>query len=92
MHQNWLPRLKEEIREKAARSYKAATVVVSDRLCARWPLHACTTMFFLIPKNIASQRRISLQHTLIRWCEWLGVLEVSECQERHRGGWDTIDG
>ena len=43
-------------------------------------------------ENTASQRFVSLLHTLIRWWSWLGALVVSKCQERHRGGWDTVDG
>ena len=33
------------------------------------PQQECTTMFFLIPKNVASQRPIALVPTLIRWWE-----------------------
>ena len=33
----------------------------------RWPQQACTTMFFLIPKNVTSERPIALMTTLIRW-------------------------
>ena len=43
----------------------------------RWPQQACTTMFFLIPKNVTSERPIALLATLIRWWEWLPPLEVS---------------
>ena len=32
----------------------------------KWPQQACTTMFFLIPKNITSERPIALMPTLIR--------------------------
>ena len=35
----------------------------------KWPQQECTTMFFLIPKNVASQRPIALMPTLIRWWE-----------------------
>ena len=37
-----------------------------------WAKHwqcACTTMFFLIPKNVTSERPIALKPTLIRWWE-----------------------
>ena len=30
--------------------------------------------------------------TLIRWWEWLRAFEVTTWQERHRVGWDAIDG
>ena len=35
----------------------------------KWPQQACTTMFFLIPKNVTSERPIALKPTLIRWWE-----------------------
>ena len=31
------------------------------------PQQACTTMFFLIPKNVTSERPIALMPTFIRW-------------------------
>ena len=36
-----------------------------------WPQEACTTMFFLIPKNVTSERPIALMPTLTRWREAL---------------------
>ena len=33
----------------------------------KWPQQACTTMFFLTPKNLTSERPIALMQTLIRW-------------------------
>ena len=30
----------------------------------KWPQQACTTMFFLIPKNVTSERPIALMPTL----------------------------
>ena len=54
----------------------------------KWPQQACTTMFFLIPKNATSERPIALMPTLIRWCEALRVLEVA----KYRLGWDATDG
>ena len=42
----------------------------------KWPQQACTTMFFLFPKNVTSERPIALIPTLIRW--WVG--------------WDETDG
>ena len=35
----------------------------------KWPQQACTTMFFLIPKNVTSERPIAVMPTLIRWWE-----------------------
>ena len=32
----------------------------------KWPQQACTTVFFLIPKNVTSERPIALMPTLIR--------------------------
>ena len=32
----------------------------------KWPQQACTTMFFLIPENVTSERPISLMPTLQR--------------------------
>ena len=37
----------------------------------KWPQQAFTTMFFVIPKNVTSERPIALMPTLIRWCEAL---------------------
>ena len=45
--------------------------------CGRWPQQACTTMFFFI---------LHLDSL-----EWLGALEVSRWQQRHRVGWDAPD-
>ena len=44
----------------------------------KWPQQACTTMFFLIPKNVTSERPISLMPTLIRWWEALMAPEVAK--------------
>ena len=45
--------------------------------CARWPQQACTTMFFLIPKNVTNERPIALLLALIRWWEGLRAPEVT---------------
>ena len=50
----------------------------------KWPQQACTTMFFLIPKSIASERPIAFMPTLIRWWEALGALEVAKWQQKYR--------
>ena len=39
--------------------------------CGRWPQQACTTMFFVIPKNVTSERPIAL--VPIRICWWEGL-------------------
>ena len=58
----------------------------------KWPQQACTTMFFLIPKNVTSERPIALMPTLIRWWEALRAPEVAKWQQKHRVGWDATDG
>ena len=47
-----------------------------------WPQQACTTMFFLIPKNVTSERPIALMPTLTRWWEALRAPEVAKWQWR----------
>ena len=49
-------------------------------------------MFFLIPKNITSERPIALVPTLIRWWEALRAPEVAKWQQKYRVDWDAIDG
>ena len=58
----------------------------------KWPQQACTTMFFLIPKNVTSERPIALMPTLIRWWEALRALEVAEWQQKYRVEWDASNG
>ena len=48
----------------------------------KWPQHACTTMFFLIPKNFTSERPIALMPTLIRWKEALRAPGVARSGSR----------
>ena len=43
-----------------------------------WPQQVCTTMFFLIPKSVTSERPIALVPTLIRWWEALRAPEVAK--------------
>ena len=80
-----LPLLKEESLQRAARSNKATTCEGCDGFHPRvplmveflenveqfgkWPQQACMTMFFLIPKNISSDRHIAHLLALIRWWE-----------------------
>ena len=60
--------------------------------CGRWPQQACTTMFFLILKNVTSERPIALMPTLIRWWEALRAPEVAKWQQKYRVDWDATDG
>ena len=57
----------------------------------KWRQHACTTMFFLIPKNVTSERPIALMPTLIRWWEALRAPEVVKWQQKYRVDWDATD-
>ena len=50
----------------------------------KWPQQACTTMFFLIPRNVTSERPIALMPKLIRWWEALRAPEVAKWQQRYR--------
>ena len=58
----------------------------------KWPQQACTTMFFLIPKNVTSERPIALMPTLIRCWEAMRAPEVAKWQQKYRVEWDAIDG
>ena len=58
----------------------------------KWPQQAFTTMFFLIPKNVTSERPIALMPTLIRWWEALRAPEVAKWQQKYCVDWDVIDG
>ena len=60
--------------------------------CERWPQQACTTMFFLIPKNVAIERPIALMLTMTRWWEALRPPVVAKCQYKYRIEWDAKDG
>ena len=57
----------------------------------KWPQQACTTMFFLIPKNVTYERPIALMPTLIRWWEPLRASEVAKWQQRYRNDWDATE-
>ena len=56
-----------------------------------WPQQSCTTMFFLIPKNVTSEGPIALMPTMIRW-EALRAPEVAQWQCKYRIEWDATDG
>ena len=58
----------------------------------KWPQQAYTTMFFLIPKTVTSERPIALMPTLIRWWEALRAPEVAKWQQKYRVDWDAMDG
>ena len=49
-----------------------------------WPQQACTTMFFLILKNVTSERPIALMPTLIPWWEASRAPEVATWQQKYR--------
>ena len=55
------------------------------------PQQFCTTMFFLIPKKVTSERPIALMSTMIRWWEALRAPEVAKWQNKYRVAWDAID-
>ena len=55
----------------------------------KWPRHTYTMMFFLIPKNVTSERPIALMPALIRWWEALRVPEVAKWQQKYRVDWDA---
>ena len=58
----------------------------------KWPQHACTTVFFLIPENVTSERPVALMPTLIRWWEALRAPEEAKWQQQYRVDWDATDG
>ena len=58
----------------------------------KWPQQACTTMFFLIPKNVTSERPIALVPTLIPWLEAMRAPEVAKWQQKYRVDSDATDG
>ena len=58
----------------------------------KWPQQACTALFFLVPKNVTSERPIALVPTLIRWWEALRAPEVAKWQLKYRVEWDATGG
>ena len=58
----------------------------------RWPQQACTTVFFLIPENVTSERPIALLPTLTRWWEALRAPEMAKWQQKYRVDWDATNG
>ena len=58
----------------------------------KWPQQTCTTMFFLIPKNVTSERPIALMPTTMPWWEALRALDVAKWQQKYRVDWDATDG
>ena len=58
----------------------------------KWSQQACTTMFFLIPENVTSERPIALMPTLIDWWEALRAPEVAKWQQKYRVERDATDG
>ena len=59
--------------------------------CGRWPQQACTTMFFLIPNNVARERHVPLVLAMIRWCEAVLAPEVANWQKK-KTTWDATVG
>ena len=53
----------------------------------KWPQQSCTTMFFLVPKDVTSERQIALMPTLIRLWEAMRAPEVAKCQQKYRVKW-----
>ena len=58
----------------------------------KWPEQACTTMFFLIPKNVTSERPIALMPTLIRWWEALRAPQGRHGWPKRRSSTDSRNG
>ena len=58
----------------------------------KWPQEACTTMFFLIPKNATSEIPIAHMPALIRWWEALRAPEVAKWQQKCRVDLGATDG
>ena len=58
----------------------------------KWPQQVCTTMLFLIPENVTSERPTALMPTLIRWWQALRAPEVAKWQQKNRVDWDATDG
>ena len=92
-----LPRLKEEGREKAARSCKATC---GSEVPPDWSKDTRGDIVKFVDKvehcgrwpQQAFTTITALCPTLIRWWEWLRAPELSRWQERHRVGWDTTGG
>ena len=66
-------------------------LLVKVEQSGKWPQQACTSMFFLIPKNVSSERPIAVMPTLIRWWEALRAPEVAKWQQKYRVVWDATD-
>ena len=58
----------------------------------KWPQQASTTMFFLIPKNVTSERPIAIMPTLVRWWEAMMAPEVAKWQQKYRVDWTLLTG
>ena len=43
----------------------------------KWPQQPCTTVFFLIPKNVRSERPMALMPTMMRCAEATGSGEMA---------------
>ena len=58
----------------------------------KWPQQVCTTMFFVIPKNVSSERPIALMPIVTRLWEAPRAPEVLRWQQKYRVEWDATDG
>ena len=86
-----LPRLKEgaqKVHLYVTKETRGGIVEFVENVeqSGQWPQQACTTMFFLIPKNVTSDRPIALMPTLIRWWEAVRAPEDG----RHGGAQQTV--
>ena len=91
-----LPRLKEGDVEKLDLTKETRREIVEFlekvEQSGKWPQQACTTMFFLIPKSVASERPTARVPTLIRGWDALRAPEVAKWEQKYRVDWDATDG
>ena len=79
--------------DKRNESEKSWSVLEKVEQSGKWLQQACTTMFFIIPENVTSERPIALMSTLIRWWEALESTRSGEvAAEVSSGHWDATDG
>ena len=58
-----------------------------EKSWSSWRRRNKVEMFFLIPKNVTSERPIALMPTFIRWWEALRAPEVAKWQQKYRVEW-----
>ena len=71
---------------------KVVEFLEKEEQSGKGPQQAFTTMFFLMPKNVTSERPIAIMPTLIRRWEALRAPEVAKWQQKYRVDWDAADG